>query len=454
MTPLALCVTLSVLFLAGVWWLTASAAGGQEPQEPRREAVAIGFGAMLLVRIAVAVSIEGYAPDVQTFRAWAQHAARDFSGFYSSGIFADYPPGYIYVLFLVGKLQGLLHMGDDSKWFLALLKMPAIMADLATAFVLYRVARSERNPGQALAIALIYGLNPAILVNSAAWGQVDAVFTLCIAASVVCVTGGRLTGSAVWFVLALLIKPQALIYSPLFLCAALSRTWFDAVRHWKQILLSGATATLILLAAIAPFAVREGPGWIFHLYGTTLASYPYASLNAFNLFALSGGNFVPETDSWILLSYRTWGAAFIAVTAVASLAVFGSCRHRARYACTALFLICAVFTFSSKMHERYLFPALIFALLTHLYTGDRKWLFLYAGYSVTHFLNVAYVLLESMHGNFHIPRLDPVLMTISAINLTLFGGMTALGLGATVNTRERDPENAALHRNTEGTEQR
>jgi hypothetical protein len=125
-----LLMAISVLFMIGVWISTRYVIT-TEGSDPSLWLVYSAFALMLLIRIILSFSITGYAPDVQTFQAWAIQAAKDLPGFYSSGIFADYPPGYLYVLFLIGKLKGLLLLGDDSRGFLVLTKMPAILADMA-----------------------------------------------------------------------------------------------------------------------------------------------------------------------------------------------------------------------------------------------------------------------------------------------------------------------------------
>lgn len=423
MTIPLLFVAISTVFVIGVRQAFIYGVTGKSGEtEVPIGVVCAAFAFMLLVRIPLAITLEGYSPDVQTFQAWALQAAQDLPGFYSSGIFADYPPGYLYVLFLIGKLKVLLLLENDSRAFLGLIKMPAIIADMATVFLVYRLANAHRGRRYALALSCMYGFNPAIIVNSAAWGQVDAVFTLFIAISVVCLAKEWLTCSAISFALALLIKPQALIFSPLFLCAAFDRLLFQSfTRNWKRVLVSTSAGIAVGIAAIIPFAIKEGPLWIFRHYGSTLASYPYATLNAFNLFALSGGNFMPETDTWMIFSYKSWGAFFIVVTTLFAGGVYWYGRKEVRFYCMALFLISAVFMLSSKMHERYLFPVLIFSLLAFLYSEGRTILILFSGYSVTHFINVAYVLAASMRGAYHIPRFDPLLVTVSIMNLLLLG---------------------------------
>ena len=274
--------------------------------------VAAAFSLMLLVRIFMAATVTGYAGDVHTFQAWAVRAANDLPGFYSGEVFADYPPGYMYVLFLVGKLKAMFSLGNDSRQFLTLIKLPAILADMATVVLVYRLAEKRGGGRYALVPALLYGFNPAIIVNSAAWGQVDAVFTLFIALSVLLLSGQRLAGAVVAFTVALLIKPQALIFSPLLIGAVMRR--LSSERNTRNVIKLAACAAAGIAAftlGVLPFALTKGPWWIFSHYRATLASYPYATLNAFNLFALTGGNFVAETDGWLLFSYRNWGTFFI-----------------------------------------------------------------------------------------------------------------------------------------------
>ena len=64
------------------------------------------LGAALLLRLILAVVTEGYPYDMSCFVAWGDKlAAQGPSAFYSEGYFADYPPGYLWALGLVGLLR-------------------------------------------------------------------------------------------------------------------------------------------------------------------------------------------------------------------------------------------------------------------------------------------------------------------------------------------------------------
>ena len=55
-------------------------------------------------------------------------------------------------------------------------------------------------------------------------------------------------------------------------------------------------------------------------------------------------------------------------------------------------------------------------------------LVIFAGYSVTHFVNVARVLIASTHGVYHIARFDPLLVATSLANLLLLGYTVRYGV--------------------------
>ena len=51
------------------------------------------------IRIIVALIYTGYTTDIGCFKGWAVAAFENGPAhFYTSGIFADYPPGYMYVV--------------------------------------------------------------------------------------------------------------------------------------------------------------------------------------------------------------------------------------------------------------------------------------------------------------------------------------------------------------------
>ncbi|MGQ0551514.1 MAG: hypothetical protein ACT4PY_17810, partial [Armatimonadota bacterium] len=65
----------------------------------------------------------GFPVDIGTFKAWANHLAeRGPAAFYGAG-FADYLPGYLYVLWVIGEINTIVRFNDPA--FLFALKLPA-----------------------------------------------------------------------------------------------------------------------------------------------------------------------------------------------------------------------------------------------------------------------------------------------------------------------------------------
>lgn len=409
-----------VIFLLGSW-VVARRTNRDEAQASaavggKLTLLLVGAG---LLRLALAATTRGYAADISTFSAWAAHAAEGLTSFYSPGYFADYPPGYIYLLWLIGKLRLILGIDFDTPAFMVLLKFPAILADCATVWLLFRLGIRYWNPGAALILAALYAFNPAVILDSSVWGQVDSVLTLPILLGVMLLEK-KPAGAGAAFAAALLIKPQALIFAPLPLL------WFGIrllrrERHAAaDLLVFSGTAIAVFCLVILPFAMNESPTWIISKYGSTLASYPYATLNAFNLFALTGGNTAPVDQRLLLLTYGKWGNIFIVLTVIFTAIVMLRGKEPSRLWYTPLFLSASVFILAAKMHERYMFPALALTLGFHIVSRDKLALLLYAGFSTAQFLNVAQVLALSHNNVYGVPRLDPLLLAVSLANLILW----------------------------------
>ncbi|HEX6923692.1 MAG TPA: glycosyltransferase family 39 protein, partial [Bacillales bacterium] len=254
----------------------------------------IVFGLALLARLLVAPLIAGHPIDYRDFVIWAGHAASDgISHFYNGEMFTDYPPGYVYVLYGIGLLKNVFSLGMNSPAMMILIKLPAILADLLTGYFLYKLAQKKIHYYAALGLGILYVFNPAVFVDSVIWAQVDAVYTLFVVLMIYYLTEKRPPIAALFFAIAFLIKPQSLIFAPLLLFALIKRR---RLKTWALAVLYGLGAFIVL---VTPFAIFKNPLWIIDHYLDMFASYPYVSLNAFNLYALLGENAQPVSETFL-----------------------------------------------------------------------------------------------------------------------------------------------------------
>ena len=64
------------------------------------------------VKIVMASLYTGHESDMNCFYAWSEMLSRDGLGaFYESEAFTDYPPGYMYILGILGNLKSTFNIG-------------------------------------------------------------------------------------------------------------------------------------------------------------------------------------------------------------------------------------------------------------------------------------------------------------------------------------------------------
>ncbi|MET1247422.1 glycosyltransferase family 39 protein [Sporolactobacillus sp. STCC-11] len=362
----------------------------------------------LCTRLAIAPWVSGHM-DLTLFQNWAQSASSGFLHFYQNSS-ADYPPLYVYVLYVIGKAVTLPGL---SSGYTLLLKLPSIIADVLTAWLIYRLAKKKGHESPGLLAAAFYVFNPAVWMDSVIWGQVDSFFTLIIVLALTCLIDRRYFLSTALFAAAVMMKPQGIIFLPV-----LAYVFIMDRKIGKGFLALGWYALVTALIAL-PFSFYANGGalWLVQLMKRTISEYPYASVNAFNVYSLLGGNYQSDSASLFLFSYHTWGLIAITLVSLASLWLMLHARSIRSAAIASLMQIAGVFTFASGMHERYLYPAIALALLSWLLTEDRRFGILAAGYSLTIFMNI--VCVYYLSGNLMAPYSWPLVVT-SIMNILLF----------------------------------
>ncbi len=412
---------------------------------------AVLAAAALALRVILALSVHGYDIDVGDFIGWANAMAESGpADFYLRGGFSDYPPGAMLLLWLLGGIGKIT--GGVSVF---LVKTPSILCDLVILWLIFSEGKKRLSPAAALALAALYAFSPLALTAGAAWGQMDSVMTLLLLLTVLFALRGQWIYALPVYTLAVLVKPQALMFGPLGLLALVmqfieSRGDRDALRRLLRDALFGlAGALAVACAVVIPFSVRQGGvGWLFDLYRKTMTQYNCATVNGCNLYFALGLNwadaatnaslrdvlavlyafalpvgvyyydkitrrgvrialiaafgaaliplmplsFIRELTDIGLFSYNALGTAVIA----ASLGLCGWLYIRGKSIrhlplLGAVFLT-MLFTLGTMMHERYLFPAAALLLIAYALEKDKRILTFALLVVLGSFLNVGCVL--------------------------------------------------------------
>ena len=123
----------------------------------------LAIGAAIVLGVALRLLVlpaKGFPSDVDTFRAWAERLATlGPTAFYAPEYFSDYPPGYLYLLWLLGALF-------DGEALRLLVKATSIPADVGIALTLAALVRRHAGGAAATIAAPTASFAPLSVIAS------------------------------------------------------------------------------------------------------------------------------------------------------------------------------------------------------------------------------------------------------------------------------------------------
>ncbi len=427
----------------------------------------------LAVRIVLLPSL-GFHNDVSAFEAWTL-ALKDNPPweFYARTSFADYPPGYFVVLWVLGAIYGVLdhlHLisnADNSYFVLRLLvKVPALVMDLVDAMLIFAIARRFASERIALLAAACFALNPAAIYVSAYWGQIDSVsWGLLLLALLLALrsndepqkTVARLTWAWAAIAFSVLIKPQGALIAVVVLAFAFATA--DGAMRTRRLI---GTATGIGVALVMTYVVTvlfhgslnplADLSWLLQRYAFGSTVYPYNSVNAFNLYAIKQPFWQPDTTPlqvFGIAAGASWLWGIILVIAATGLIVTRYLQQRDDRAFleAAMLVAFAFFTLATRMHERYIFGA--FLLAFPLIAFGRQYIWSAAVLSCTTLLNLIYSFAYQSVMETHPPGVDATNLwgagshLVAVVNVAVFFLLGYVYLGGSVSVLEGIERDAA-----------
>jgi len=301
------------------------------------------LAALLLLAVGIripAIGITGHTGDVYVFSTWAERMAAVGPLHFYEGSGSIYPA----LLYLYWPL-GVAFDGDTLN---VAIKALAIPFDVAVGLLLFALVRPRAGGFAALGAAALYLLNPAVILGGPIWGQIDAAGTLVFVATLWAAADRRLLAAGVLGMLSGLVKPQfGLVLVPVLALGVLA--WRER-GTWRPLLgaVAGALGAYLLVAApllLSPF------DHLGHIAGVT-GIRPEASVYAPNPWALLVGYETPDGG-------YTWVGGLLLLAGLAAAVVP---LRRGRDLRTLLFVgafvIFAFYFLPTRVHERYLFPAM------------------------------------------------------------------------------------------------
>ena len=287
------------------------------------------------------------------------------------------------------------------EWFFIngnqyLLKIPMIIADILLIYVCYKFTKSKK-------IVTILAVYPPLIYNSAVWGSGDSIINLFALLAIYFFWKQKYYSSVLLYLFSILYKPSLLIWSPIIFVILLKNKI-----SLKKIILLIFFTYIIIYFICHPFTPVESHPIYWFIKTMTVVILPgvmdLVTANAMNFWALIYG-LEAKVDNFLvlnlinvrLLSILIWFSLYL--HQIFKLAKYYS-KKQILLSLASVSMI--TFTFMTRMHERYTYPALIpLILLSH---SNKIFFKYFLILSFTHIINVYYV--------WQIPSISPLIKII------------------------------------------
>ncbi len=351
--------------------------------------------------------------------------------------------GYDYALWLIAAVYQHISPSFDvySMRLHLLIKGPPVLFDLALVALTFVVSRDllRRRPDSvealcrrfpvfgrqalppesalALVPAAVVALEPAIIYDSAAWGQTDSIITFfMLGAALAMARRAPATALFLWTV-GFVVKPQPIVMLPPLAAFA----WW--VYGWRG-LVKAFGGMVAGLAVTLGFWVAHGEiRSLVHVYHMLFTPEPTLSMQAWNTwwFSTVHSHPVPGDTAFAVagrdVSYKLLSLALFAAATALALGYLRRHRDLVGLLEASAFMVFAFFMLPVSIHERYLYPW--FGLIAPLLLVRPRWLLLFVPLSVTFFLNLFIVapLAESLTGRWTDSYLS---LAVAAAHVAMF----------------------------------
>src|SRR6185503_7781955 len=247
-----------------------------------------------------------------------------------------------------------------------LIKLPLFLFELLLTVAIFLFLRRRSGDRIALACAALYSLNPAVLYDGALWAQPDSIHSTFVALAVIALIMRRPEVSAPMLVLALLSKPQPIIFVPIVILLVL------ILGSMKQVATAAIVSVATALLVLMPMLIQD-PHSITNMLSVMSRSNTCVSANAHNFWwlivSLGGGAPKEVEDGTIVF----WGVSCFAISMLIVGAFYSAAAtgiiKRARERLHAehfAYLGLIFFVFAVRMHENHAMQILPLLLLSGL----------------------------------------------------------------------------------------
>lgn len=344
----------------------------------------VGFTIRLIL-----IGNPGFEADISFWKSWSLAAVDHGIVWTAHNTNINYPPGFIYILWIIGKIYTLFGNPHDyyTYWrqnnfaFLVSTKLIGITADAVLGLILFWFlsqkdkltklgAQNVKNPRLPLLIFSVFFLHPAVWLDSAIWGQVESLGVLTTVIAIILLFFRKPLLASSIFTIGFLLKLQNIIYIPL-IYLFIAR-YFDI----KTMVRSIAVALFTFILVTLPFILAKDLNQVLYLLTVNSDYFPWLSLNAHNLWwIVAGGQGMQIIDKITVLGItnaKTLGFLLFAASYLFGFILLFKKPTPGNLILVAAYSIFSFYLWPTQSHERYSYPVLVLLLLYYPLLNDKS----------------------------------------------------------------------------------
>lgn len=326
------------------------------------------------------VPVSGFRADMAFWKGWGLAVADKGIIWLVNNTNYNYPPGFAYILDLIGKIYKLFadpynvsqYWMDNNLLYLFLFKLIIIISDIGIVYLIIKIAEKLKMKWGWL-LAVIFFLNPAVLFDGVIWGQVDQFGLFLFLGAIYFFVDEKPKLASVIFTIAWLMKWQNIIFIPIFYLFIYRKYSFND-------LIKCLSVSLVTFAIITfPFWFHREMAGLFNLFTVNSNWFPWYSLNAFNGWWLAAGlEGMKISDKTLVLGVinaKQFGLLlFSFFYFIAALNIFLAKKEETlkQFVLSSALVVLSFFHLLTQSHERYLFHLLGFVIIFYFFKIEKK----------------------------------------------------------------------------------
>ena len=334
-------------------------------------------------------------------------------------------PLYLYVLWALGGIAQASGIEYGSVGFTMLIKLPAIIFDLATVALIFVIASRYRNKFTACVFASIYAFLPTFIFTSTVWGTMESITAFFIALTLICILDKKYLGVVTSSLLGMLFDARFILVIPVVLFYLV----YVMVKNKNQRILIPIYLVISLIVfylAVLPYSYQaivdeKKYFYIYTIYENLINLNKVFVNDAFNVYAMFAQNNVEFSVFANVLTY-----IIVCVILLLIAFVFLKSKNRLNLLLLTAFMYIFTAVFGVRMTPEFVLLGLLPLYIYIVITGNKKMFGVFAGYAALNYLNIAELLNISgyMSNNVNtdlvsFPRINAVIITFSVFTVLL-----------------------------------